>query len=287
MGPAEANPAFDPKPALAFAMHPGAAFEPTLYRWRRHLDAEPSSEGLVRVRLGLDDLAHARGDLADLRVSDGTNHQWPYLLERGIATARRALQVSAPETSDGRSTYELTPSSSPATLQGLGLEVGASFFDRAYTLEALAGGRRSVLARGRLARRAGDPRPLDVGFPATRIESLALTVEDGSDAPLDVTAATGRFPVPELFFAAPAGGYELLLGYPEAKAPRYELSRVRDVVLAAAAGGAETGPLEPNPAFRRGRRWLTAPGLQGVLLWAALAAAVLVLAALTLRLARR
>ncbi len=89
------------------------------------------------------------------------------------------------------------------------------------------------------------------------------------------------------FFAAPAGGYELLLGYPGAEAPRYELSRVRDVVLAAAAGRTETGPLEPNPAFRRASRWLTSPGLQGLLLWASLTAAVLVLAALTLRLARR
>ena len=287
LGAAEANPSYDREPALAFAMHPGAAFDPALYGWRRHLRAEPSPEGLVRLRLGLDDLARAREDLADLRISDGASRQWPYLLERGLATARRALRVGPPETRDGRSAYELTPSASPATLAGLDLEVGASFFDRAYTLEAVADGRRAVLARGRLARRAGDPRPLAVGFPATRAESLVLIVEDGSDAPLDLTAATGRFPVPEVFFAAPPGGYELLLGYPEAEAPRYELSRVREVVLAAAAGGAESGPLEPNPAFRRGRRWLTTPGLQGLLLWGALAAAVVVLAALTLRLAQR
>lgn len=286
LGEIEDNPAYDPTPALAFAMHPGGRFEPALYGWRRHLTARPSQEGLVRLRLGLDDLARARPDLADLRISDGGGHQWPYLLEDGIARERRALEVGPPATRDGRSRYELTPGSAPATLDELTLEIDAPFFDRAYALEAREGDRRRTLARGRLARRAGDPRPVVVAFPPARIDGLTLTVDDGGDAPLAIASATGRFPVPELFFAAPAGDYDLLLGYAEAEAPRYELSRVRDVVLAAAAGRAETGPLEPNPAFRRTRRWLTGRGLQGVLLWAALAGAVLVLAVLTLRLAR-
>ncbi len=172
LGEASDNPTYDPAPALAFAMHPGAPVEAGLYRWRRHLEAEPSPEGLVRLRLDLDDLARARRDLADLRISDETSHQWAYLVEEAAAREARDLEVGAVETRDGRSRYPLTPSAAPVTLDGVSLEVGAPFFDRAYTLEGLRDGEPIPLASGRLVRRAGDPRPLAVAFPPARVEGL-------------------------------------------------------------------------------------------------------------------
>ena len=50
---------------------------------------------------------------------------------------------------------------------------------------------------------------------------------------------------------------------------------------------AAAGPLDEDPDFSRRARLATAPGLQRVLLWVALGLAVVVLAVLTLRLARR
>lgn len=287
LGEVEDNPRFDPAPALAFAQRPGAALEAGRWEWRRPLEARPSAEGLVRLRLDPADVARARADLADLRIADAEGRQWAYLLEEAAATEPMPLEVAGPRTEDGVSRYELTPPHRPAALEGLTLEVDAPFFDRPFTLIALRDGEERRLAGGRLVLPPRDPRPVEVAFPETRVDRLVLEVEDGSDAPLAIAAAAGRAPLPELYFTAPAGEYALLLGNPDAEAPRYELARVRDVVLAVSAGEAAAGPIQENPAYRPGARWLTGSGLQRTLLWAALLLAVAGLAVLTLRLARR
>jgi hypothetical protein len=79
----------------------------------------------------------------------------------------------------------------------------------------------------------------------------------------------------------------LLLGAPDQDAPRYELERVRDVVLAVQAAPIDAGPLEANRDFSLHARLKGQGFRQTVLLWAALVTAVAVLAIMTLRLARR
>lgn len=287
LGPAEDNPRFDPTPALAFAMRPAAALDPAPWRWRRPLEARPSAEGLVRLRPGLEELARARADLADLRLVGEGGRQWAYLLEDPARPEPHAIPVEGPETAAGVSRYRLVPPAAPATLEGLTLEVAAPFFDRPFTLRAELGDAETVVASGRLVLPPRDPRPVEIRFAGSRADALVLEVEDGSDAPLEVVAATGLFPVPDLYFAAPAGDYALLVGHPDAAAPRYELARVRDVVLAVSAGEAEAGPLEENPDYRAGARWLRGTGAQRLLLWATLVLAVVGLGLLTLKLARR
>jgi hypothetical protein len=148
-------------------------------------------------------------------------------------------------------------------------------------------GERVTLAAGRLLRPAGDPRPVTLDLDPARAESLELTVEDGDDAPLVFRSVEARVPVPELFLAAPEGEYALLLGAPDETAPRYELERVRDVVLAVDAAGAEAAALQDNPDFSLGARLHGQGTGQRVLLWVVLIGAVVLLGALTLRLARR
>ena len=83
------------------------------------------------------------------------------------------------------------------------------------------------------------------------------------------------------------GRYALLLGSPDERAPRYELARVRDVVLAVNSEPIHSGSLESNPDFSVTAR-LRGRELQArLLLWAVLIAAVAVLGGLTFRLARR
>ncbi|MFP3939742.1 MAG: hypothetical protein ACLF0P_05495 [Thermoanaerobaculia bacterium] len=290
LGEARRNPRFDPSPALAFAQRPGAPLETERWEWRRRLTVRPSEEGLVQLRLGPEDLARARADLADLRIADGEGLQWPYLLQEDAAGESVAVEVEGPVTEEGVSRYELTPRHRPLGLDGISLEVDAPFVDRRFTLTAdlpgSAEGETARLARGRLVLPPRDPRPLEIPFPRTRVVRLVLEVEDGSDAPLSVASASARAPVPELYFPGPAGDYDLLLGNPDARAPRYELARVRDVVLAVPAGPADAAPLEENPAYRSGARWLAGPGLQQGLLWVALLGTVAALALLTLRLVR-
>ena len=287
LGPVTENPRFDPAPALAFALRPSAALDPAPWRWHRPLEARPSPEGLVRLELGLEELARARADRADLRIVDGEARQWAYLLEEPSRSEPHPLEVAGPDTDDGVSRYELTLPAAPASLEGITLEVDAPFFDRPFTLRATRGDDEVVLAEGRLVLPPRDPRPVEVRFRLTRVDALVLEVEDGSDAPLDLVAVTGWFALPELYFAAPAGEYALLVGHPDADAPRYELARVRDVVLAVPAGEAVAAPLAENPAYRAGARWLRGSGAQQLLLWSALIVAVAGLGLLTLRLARR
>lgn len=286
LGPVAANPHFDPAPVLAFAHRAGSEIDRRVYRHRRSLDVVPSAEGLARLHLAPEDLAVTRPDLADLRIVDGEGRQRAYLLERG-ARDQLPLVAAPPVTEDGVSSYALALPVTPATVDRIVVDTPAPFFDRAYELRAKQGKAERTLARGRLARRIGDPRPVEIAFEARRLDALELRVEDGDDAPLPLGGVTARLSVADLYLAVPAGRYELLLGRPEDRPPRYELARVRDVVLAVASSEADAGTLEENPDYRARFRLATAAGRQRLLLWLVLAAAVVVLALLTLRMARR
>ena len=166
------------------------------------------------------------------------------------------------------------------------------FFDRAYRLTVRRpDDTEMILAEGRLALRAERPRPVALAFHATRVSALDLAIEDGDEAPLTFRAARARAVEPELFLVAPAGEYSVLLGDSAAAAPRYELERVRDVILAVGSGDATTGALVPNPDYSVRARIAGGDRLAGalpeLLLWAVLIGAVVVLTVITLRLARR
>jgi hypothetical protein len=289
LGAAVPNPRFDDTPVLAFAQRPGAEIEPGDFSHRRSLSVQPSTEGLSRLELDPEDTAVLRADLADLRIIDSASRQWAYLLEARGTSETRVLPVSAETPEDGVSRYTLTLPASPAVVDRVVLDVREPFFDREFELVSTAEDaeeRTVTVARGRLIRRANDPRPVTITFAPWRVDTLALRIEDGDDAPLRIEEVEARFPLPEVFFAAPAGEYELLLGNPDAVAPRYELERIRGVVLAVESATASVGRLSLNPDFRPGSRLFDREGLLMIAMWAAVAALVIILTTLTLRLAR-
>ena len=288
LGSVEANPLFDGAPALAFAMRPGAEVDTRVYSERRALTLRPSSEGLSLLRLRAEDVAHARPDLADVRVVDAAARQWPYLLEPDAAREWQPLEIAIPLRRERASHYRLGLPVSPVRLDQIILDTDTPFFDRAYRLTAtLEDERESTLAQGRLVQRIG-PRPVNIDFPPARVVALELTVQDGDDAPLRFRAARASLLLPDLFLTAPAGDYFLLVGDPKASAPSYELTRVRDVVLAVSSAPVEAKAAGPNPDYSRARLAIERRGdlVPQVLLWSVLVAAVVVLTALTLRLAR-
>jgi len=291
LGEVSENPRFDASPILAFAMRPGAEIEARGYTHRRELHAKPSEEGLNRVQLGLEDLAHAREDLADVRIIDDQLRQRAYLLEHPAGSSRIALKVSGTESKDGESTYQLGLPVAPAKIDELTIETSLPFFDRGYRLLAQLQSERGeepvLLAQGRLTRRAGEVRSLKIPIQPRRIDFLELIVADGDDAPLTFDRIEGDFPVPDVYFVAPEGDYSLLVGNPEATAPTYELEHARGIVLAVKSSDASAEPLTENPAFSVAARLGTQAGAQQALLWIALGLAVAVLAGLTLKLARR
>ena len=147
--------------------------------------------------------------------------------------------------------------------------------------------REQVLASGRLVRRAGDPRPVTISVPDTRVTGFRLEVVDGDDAPLTIGKVEVRIVVPDLYIAAESGEFDLLLGYPDDQAPVYELERVRPTILAVATAEIGALPLEANPDFAASSRLAGSDTTQKIILWSALGLAVTVLLFLTLRAAGR
>jgi hypothetical protein len=225
--------------------------------------------------------------LSDLRVVDGESRQWPYLIEREAASELVPLTVEGPESARGTSRFRLVPPAAPLGLDRMFLDAEAPFFDRAYQIVTRDRDGERVLGSGRLVRAPDDARPVAVDFVPARVGALELVVEDGDDAPLRFRSARARLPVPELYLTAPAGEYALLLGAADQEPPRYELERVREVVLAVQAAPIEASELGDNPDYSLGARLRGAGLRQSVVLWVVLIAAVGFLAALTLRLARR
>jgi hypothetical protein len=291
LGAIEPNPSYDATPALAFAMHPGAAADAALFEHRRALRVEPSAEGLARLRLAPEDLARARADLADVRLVDAAGRQWPFLLERETAQVEVAADVSVEPLSGGRSRYRIAPHVRPVPADALVLEAKAPFFQRAFQLRDAAAKEGAPLASGQLAKDARRPAPATIPLGGARVGELALDVVDGDDAPLEWSAARVVVPLPDLYAAAPSGDYWLLLGQPDAAPPRYELEAVRELVLGVASAEAEAGALEPNPEFRASARLTSGGGgralLEHGLIWGALIAAVAVLSGITLRIVRQ
>jgi hypothetical protein len=286
IGPIRANPALDRTPALAFAMRPGAAIDTRAFARRRTIVVQPSPEGLSRLRLGPDDLAALRADLADLRIVDAGSHQWPYLVERGDAAVEVPLVVS-PSSKNRVTTYRLTSSVDPLTVDRLSVDTDVPFFDREFRLSGdVDDDKDVVLTQGRFSRNAGDPTSQTIGFGAARVTRLELRIEDGDDAPLAIRSIRALCPVPDIYVAAPAGSYTLLLGATDLAAPSYELERVRDVVLSVGSGEVSPQLLEANPGHNLTARLTQGKGPGQTLLWVSLIAAVVILGALTLRLAR-
>jgi hypothetical protein len=240
------------------------------------------------VRLAPGDLAVARPDLADLRVVDASSRQWSYLLDRGTDMARVPLQERPCTGKGGTTCHALKLPASPRPISALVLDCETAYFDRPFELRGrLEDGREVSIARGRLRRAADSSAPVEVQVQEARVSEPRMLVEDGDDAPLAFTSLVAKVRVPHVLLAAPAGSYALLLGHPDAAAPRYDVERVRALVLGVEAEEARVGSLERNEQFRATARLTQGRGPTRALVWAAIVLAVVVLGAFTLRLARR
>jgi hypothetical protein len=292
LGPVRANPAFDRSPALAFAMHAGAELDPRTFSHRRSLEIAPSPEGLSRVALAPEDAALLRPDLADLRIVDDDAEQWPYLLSARERSQAVPLEMVAGTPEKRRTTLRLQLPAAPLRVERVSLRSAIAFFDRPFELAAEdEHGRQRIIAKGRLAKQALRPGPVEIPLGGEVVHALVLRVDDGDDAPLAFVEASADVLLPELFVVAPEGRYDMLLGNPDVPAPRYELERVRDVVLAAGSNAAAPGALEENPSFSLRARLGGDDGPSGLmrtgLVWGVLLAAIAVLGALTLRVMRQ
>jgi hypothetical protein len=193
-----------------------------VYQYTRTLRVPFSAEGLIRIDLGLEDLAILCDRFADVRVVDKSGRQWPYLIDRRSRSRDAELCVETPVREDRASRFELGVPFGGVRCDRLTLTIRDPHFDHAFRL--LGHGTRgdvASLVEGRLTR-SGDDRIL-VDFGPRRIRAFTLIVIDGENEPLGVRAATVRAPLPVLFLAAPPGEYVLTLGDSDARAPCYDI----------------------------------------------------------------
>jgi hypothetical protein len=291
IGEIRPNPRFDASPALAFAMHPGAEIDTRVFTHQRSLSIEPSAEGLSSFVLGPEDVARARADLADIRITGDDTRQWPYLMQRNAVSRTLPITLDSSASSKRVTTYSFSVPEAPLHTSRMTLRFEAPFFDRAYRLFAIdEDGDRALVKAGRLKKDGRRPKPSRIGFDAT-VHGFELEIEDGDDAPLQLETAAVRVRLPRIFMAAQKGSYTLWLGNPDSRAPSYELERVRDVVLAVSSRSASSEELTRNGGYslaaRIGSEDGTSTWLQTVGVWAVLLVAVVVLGVLTLRVLRQ
>lgn len=290
LGPLEDEPAFDPAPALTFAMRPGAAVDRARFRSRADVTIPDAREGLARFVASADLLAASAGDLRDLRIVGEDGRQWPFLISGEVPVVELPLEVGAasPIEIDGErwSEHALTLPVPRVAASSIVLEVRSPFVDRLVSVVAREeDGNETELGRGTISRRPGEEASLEVTTYGTPATELVVRVRDGDEEPLAIAGAIAELPSHEVFLVAPAGTYRALVGDEEASAPDYEISRARELVVAVEPATATVGPIAPNPAFRE-PGLLDRAGAETIAVWVVLILAVLVLGLLTLRVAR-
>lgn len=286
LGERGANPGFDDAPALGFAMRAGRVEDLARFTHEAPVTIAETREGLTRIRVPAALLAHARGDLADARVVDGEGRQWPYLRASDDAPELLVLTAARPLVSERRSTYALELPVARVEARRLRVHTDAPFVSRPVHVRGIGEeGRWVDLHQGTLQRDQHRTGPIELDLWGPRVSRIELRIEDGNDAPLEVSSIELEVPTPWLYVAAPAGTYRLLVGDVEAQAPRYEIEQARSLVMAVQAGEGVVGEARANPAHVA-PAWHEAAELSTWIVWGVLLLAVLVLGAVTLRLAR-
>jgi hypothetical protein len=293
--PAERSDAGAPAgSAVPEAARAGAAVDRKAFRTARAIPGGPP--GLAAVRLDLDVLAH--GSLDDLRVVTPEGRQLPYLMERRDEPLAIALRerVALPEDAPPRElaapglTLHAVSAPAPAVPAAhLVLETRARVFSRTIRVWAAAPGRSPwPVAEGMWAHADPDrpAPPLAFDLPPLRGERFWVTVSDGDNAPLQLSAARLLLPSWRLRFFHPGPALALLYGA-DLPAPQYDLALLAPRLRAAAAREVALAPAAPpagaeqhlgGPSAERATSWV---------FWIVLGAAVVGLLALVARLLLR
>jgi hypothetical protein len=312
LGPEVANPRFTKSLPLPFAAARGATVDVPKWRAERTL-AVTGGDDLYTVTLAAEDLGLVRRDLGDIRIVDAEGRQVPYVLEADAAEERVSLAVeSLSSTRRGLSRYRLSVAARfaarplPLPMTMLDLTFAETFFSRsARLLAAPAPGQRGgdrILFSGTLARSADrggvmDPSAaLFIGLQSQSISvaldreprtELFLEIDEGDNAPLTLSAASGVVEVPRLAFKAGAGAYRLLLSNAGAAPPRYDIGALRREILAYSAIPLTAVPAAASPSFRRQLSEYFSNAPPTLILWGTIVAAIVVLLLLTAKILKR
>jgi hypothetical protein len=276
------------------------------YAWQSRLQVT-DNDGLCAILLEIQELARARPDLADVRITDASGRQVPYALERHAVERWQTLDIVALPARAGtgvsrwrlraqelqsknRGLIEASRNLS-APLSALSLEVAEPSFSRPVFVTAplKTGEGRLVLFAGRLLRSEGQHGPIMLSLKSVRAPELLVEIEDAGSPPLTLTSARGRLLVPRLVFACPGAELRLRLVYGASRAsePSYDTEALRSGAATSALHIVRVGPPEPNPSFLGAAADDGALARARVVLWIALVVLVAGLGLVVLRLTRK
>jgi hypothetical protein len=286
LGPIAESPGWSREPALAPLQRAGLAVPPGDHAFTAPLEVSAAQEGASRFVLDAAVLSALREDLADLRVVDAAGAQWPYLM-REAAPLVLDVRAAPPTPEPGGSSYVIALPVPRASLTELRVDPDATLVSReARVIGIDERGDEVVLGATTLVREpTGDGAPISIGLSPTRVTSLALVVNDGSELPLAFRAMQIVLPTREVDLVAPVGSYRLLAGDDDAQAPTYEIERVRGLLDTIPLDDATLGAIAPNPAHRT-PSFFERAGASTIALYGVLVLAILVLGTLTWRASR-
>jgi hypothetical protein len=288
--------------SIVLAQQPelGAPLDPALFAFQRTIpDGRPEAVALVVDPLAL---AHSRGPnehFADVRILESSHRQVPYVIERRddsmvvpLAPERADPPVDSPASArrSNTSSYRLRLPCANLPASQIAIETSARVFQRGVQLAVVRPADRHsrnawlttiVTTTWGHVEPEEPPAPLTLSVVPGDASELWLSIDEGDNSPLPITAVRLLLPSYRLRFYRPARSSLLLVyGRSDLLAPRYDLALVsQDLLNAAASEVTPLGERQTKPA----RPSLVSP-LQ---FWVFLSIAVAILLVLIVRLTRR
>lgn len=286
LGVVQRSPSFTEEPALAFLHRAGAAVPAGDHAYAAALEVPSAREGASRFVLDAAALARGREDLADLRIVDASGAQWPYLL-RDAEPLAMDVTLSAPTQVEDETRYEVTLPAPFVTASELVLDPDVALLQRPFRAVGVnVRGDEVPLTSTYLNRYLDeDTGPITTPLDGRRVSAMSFFVADGGEAPLAFRSASVRIPTREVVLLAPPGSYRVLVGQETASAPTYDIEAAAGLLDTIPLDDATLGALAPNPSHHEPTFW-ERTGTSTIALWAVLVVAILVLGALTWRVAR-
>ena len=289
-GPLEENPGYRRADAIPAATATAAPLE--VAAWKYRAPVATGRAGVQALELGLDQRAHARADLADIRLMQGTN-QVAYLLDpvAGWRTldpvARLEPDAQRPRVSRWR--LELPRERIPLTR--LTCASTMPLFERQAVLYELRPDERGERHRVELGqahwRRGSGAASGELGLDlreAPHTAELWLETDNGDNPPLPLERFQVAYATFRLLYQSPGpGALWLYYGNSAASPPRYDLGLVAAQLQAAERAPATLGA-EERVGGGSWRDRMSAHAAGGPVLWLALGLVVVVLLAVVRRL---
>jgi hypothetical protein len=217
----------------------------------------------ARATVAYLDLDDGGRSLSDVRIVDASSQQVPYLVESTPRHVRGAVTWRI-ERAPRRTLVRIDGLATETNLAALEVDVASpDYFSRPFRVVETLVDRRGPtgereLGSGTFIKTEDGPRvPMHVALARPSGPSVTIEIDDGDNAPLDVTGVASDLTRRRInFVVQPNDRLTLASDNPSASPPHYDLTLIADKILSSPAEGASLGPaVPPGEAARTTPRW--------------------------------